>query len=172
MRLEPAEEFMYKRMDWKGRMLLLFPLWGILGLAGVPLTLREDCLVWGLSAVGAALGAMAVTWVVYRELEKRIMPLDQCFLEVQGSWFAAVQPFRDGVYESCRIYFQDMESLVMGKRKNGFYIRISKDGKSVIHRRRKGYTMYVSAEGYDKEKFLAMYGKIRGRLLETAVVYE
>ena len=29
MRLEPSEEMMYRRMDWKERLLLLFPLLGI-----------------------------------------------------------------------------------------------------------------------------------------------
>ena len=75
--------------------------------------------------VGIAAGALAVIWVVYREIQRRIMPLVNCFLEVQGDCFVAVQPFRDGEYESCRIYFEEIEGLIEGKRGKGFYVWVS-----------------------------------------------
>ena len=125
MRLEPSEEMMYRRMDWKERRLLLFPLLGILASVGLLLIGSGRWRIWGVVVVGIAAGAMAVLWVVYREIQRRIMPLVNCFLEVQGDCFVAVQPFRDGEYESCRIYFEEIEGLIEGKRGKGFYVWVS-----------------------------------------------
>ena len=83
-------------MDWKERLLLLFPLLGILASVGLLLIGSGRWRIWGVVVVGIAAGAMAVLWVVYREIQRRIMPLVNCFLEVQSDCFVAVQPFRDG----------------------------------------------------------------------------
>ena len=112
--------------------------------------------------VGIAASAMAVVWVVYREIQRRIMPLVNCFLEVQGDCFVAVQSFRDGEYESCRIYFEEIE----GKRRKGFYVRVSGEGRSVVQRKERGRVMFVSSEGYDRGKFWVVYEKISGRVPE------
>ena len=60
MRLEPSEEMMYRRMDWKERLLLLFPLLGILASVGLLLIGSGRWRVWGVVAVGIAAGTMAV----------------------------------------------------------------------------------------------------------------
>ena len=70
--------------------------------------------------VELAVGALMVVWVVYRGIQRQIMPLTNCFLEIQRDCFVAVQPFRDGEYESCRIYFEEIEGLIEGKRGKGF----------------------------------------------------
>ena len=166
MRLEPSEEMMYRRMDWKERRLLLFPLLGILVSVGVLMIGAGRWRVYGVVVVGLAVGALMVVWVVYRGIQRRIMPLANCFLEVQRDCFVAVQPFRDGEYESCRIYFDEIEGLIEGEKGKGFYVRISGEGKSVVQRKERGRVMFVSSEGYDEEKFGVMYGKIMGRVLE------
>ena len=125
MRLEPSEEMMYRRMDWKERLLLLFPLLGILTSVGLLMIGSGRWRGYGVVIAGLAVGALMVVWVVYRGSERRIMPLANCFLEVQRDCFVAVQPFRDGEYESCRIYFEEIEGLIEGKRGKGFYVRIS-----------------------------------------------
>lgn len=163
MRLEPLEEFMYRRMDWKERLLLLFPLLGIVVSFGL-LLIAGGRQVLGIRVTGGGLCLMIGVWMGYLELQKRIMPLNQCFLEIQSDCFVVVQPFRDGVYESCRIYFEEIESLIKGKRGKGFYIRISGDGKSVVQRKERGRVMFVSSKGYDSEKFEAMYEKIREKV--------
>lgn len=163
MRLEPSEEMMYRRMDWKERLLLLFPLLGILASVGL-LMMGSGC--WrtcGIVIVGMVVGALVVTWVVYREIQRRIMPLANCFLEVQRDCFVAVQPFRDGEYESCRIYFEEIEGLIEGKRGKGFYVRISGEGRSVVQRKERGKVMFVSLEGYDEEKFGVVFEKVKAK---------
>ena len=96
MRLEPSEEMMYRRMDWKERRLLLFPLLGILVSVGVLMIGAGRWRVYGVVVVGLAVGALMVVWVVYRGIQRRIMPLANCFLEVQRDCFVAVQPFQIG----------------------------------------------------------------------------
>ena len=132
MRLEPSEEMMYRRMDWKERLLLLFPLLGILVSVGVLMIGSGRWRVYGVIVMGLAVGAMIVVWVVYRGIQRRIMPLANCFLEIQSDCFVAVQPFRDGEYESCRIYFEEIEGMIEGKKGTGFYVRISGEGRSVF----------------------------------------
>lgn len=160
MRLEPSEEFMYRRMDWKERLLLLFPLLGI-GVSLGLLLIAGGRQVLGIGVTGGGLCLMIGVWIGYLELQKRIMPLNQCFLEIQSDCFVMVQPFRDGVYESCRIYFDEIESLIEGGRGKGFYIRISGEGRSVIQRKKQGRVMFVSSEGYNSEKFRMVYERVR-----------
>ena len=160
MRLEPSEEMMYRRMDWKERLLLLFPLLGILASVGLLLIGSGRWRIWGVVVVGIAAGAMAVLWVVYREIQRRIMPLVNCFLEVQGDCFVAVQPFRDGEYESCRIYFEEIEGLIEGKRGKGFYVRVSGEGRSVIRGNVWSRVIYISSLGYSGEEIKSLYNKI------------
>ena len=78
----------------------------------------------------------------------------------------AVQPFRDGEYESCRIYFEEIEGLIEGKRGKGFYVRVSGEGRSVVQRKERGSVMFVSSEGYDRGRFGVVYEKISGRVPE------
>ena len=167
MRLEPSEEMMYRRMDWKERLLLLFPLLGILASMGVLMIGSGRWIRYGMVVVGLAVGAFVVVWVVYRGIQRRIMPLANCFLEVQRDCFVAVQPFRDGEYESCRIYFEEIEGLIEGKKGKGFYVRISGEGRSVVQRKERGKVMFVSSEGYDEEKFRGVYERIRVRIPEV-----
>ncbi len=163
MRLEPSEEMMYRRMDWKERLLLLFPLLGILASVGLLMIGAGRWRVYGVVIVGLAVCALMVTWVVYRGIQRRIMPLANCFLEVQRDCFVAVQPFWDGEYESCRIYFEEIE----GKRGKEFYVRISGEGRSVVQRKERGRMMFVGSEGYDGERFGIVYRKIQERVPET-----
>ena len=165
MRLEPSEELMYRRMDWKERLLLLFPLLGILASVGLLLAVSEHWRVYGAVIVGLAVCALMVVWVVYRGIQRRIMPLANCFLEVQRDCFVAVQPFRDREYESCRIYFEEIEGLIEGKKGKGFYVRISREGRSVVQRKERGRVMFVSSVGYDEETFRVIYGRIREKLI-------
>ena len=164
MRLEPSEEMMYRRMDWKERLLLLFPLLGILASVGLLMAASGRWRVYGVIVMGLAVGALVVVWVVYRGIQRRIMPLANCFLEVQRDCFVAVQPSRDGEYESCRIYFEEAEGLIEGKEGKGFYVRISGEGRSVVQRKERGKVMFVSSEGYDGEKFEMMYERIRKKM--------
>ena len=167
MRLEPSEEMMYRRMDWKERLLLLFPLLGILASVGLLMIGAGHWRRYGMIVVGLAVCAMIMVWVVYRGIQRRIMPIANCFLEVQRDCFVAVQPFRDGEYESCRIYFEEIEGLIEGKRGKGFYVRISGEGRSVVQRKEQGRVMFVSSEGYDGERFGIVYRKIQERAPET-----
>ena len=120
---------MYRRIDWKERLLLLFPLLGIL-------------VSVGLLLIGFG------RW--------RIMPLVNCFLEVQRDCFVAVQSFRDGEYESCRIYFEEIE----GKRRKGFYVRVSGEGRSVIRGNAWSRVIYISSLGYSDGEIKTIYSKI------------
>lgn len=161
---------MYRRMDWKERLFLLFPLLGIGASVGL-LLIAGGRQILGIGVTGGALCLMVSVWMGHLELQKRIMPLNHCFLEIQSDCFMMVQPFRDGVYESCRIYFDEIESLIEGRRGKGFYIRISGDGKSVVQRKERGRVMFVSSDGYDRKKFGVIYEKIKEEMSKKVREY-
>ncbi|MFR5631452.1 MAG: hypothetical protein ACLUFH_00450 [Monoglobales bacterium] len=172
MRLEPSEEFMYRRMDRKDRLMFLIPVWGIGASAGLLFIASGNLWIAGVAMVVIAMAAMLITWLAYRRVKGIIMPVSSCFLEIQSTCFVAVQPYRNEIYESCRIYFSEIETLVMSRRRTGFYIQISESGKSIIQRKDRGRVMYVGQDGYSKENLEAVYQKIRERVPETAKVYE
>lgn len=172
MRLEPSEEFMYKRMDKRDRLMFLIPVWGIGASAGLLFIASERLRMPGVVILVIALAALFITWQVYRRVNGTIMPVSSCFLEIQSSCFVAVQPYRNEIYESCRIYYTEIETLLMTRKRSGFYIRVSDSGKSVIQRKERGRVMYVGQDGYSKENLEAVYQKIRERIPKTAKVYE
>ena len=174
MRLEPSEEPMYRRMDQKERALFMIPISGIGASAGLFLIAARFPVAAGASViVGSVLG---MVWSVmrYKKLKRLIMPLKGCFLEIQTSCFVAVQPWKDGQYESCRVYFGEIEGLVKGAKTGGFYLRTLKQGQSTIQGGGKEprSLFYVSPFGYRKEEIQALYQTIKERLQETAKVFE
>ena len=172
LRLEPSEEYMYRRMDWKDRLTVLIPVLGVVASAGLFLIAAGVEVMIGAAVCTASLLGIAGVGVGCVVIKRRIMPLSRCFLEIQKDCFVAVQPFRDEEYESCRIFFREIESLIKEQKNGGFYIRIPEKGSSVIQRKEKGCVMYVSPLGYPEEEMEVVYQKIRGRLGDTAAVYE
>lgn len=172
MRLEPSEEYMYRRMDWKDRLMILIPILGVVASVGLFLIAAGFGVMIGAAVCTAALLGIAGAGLGYVAVKRRTMPLNQCFLEIQKDCFVAVQPFRDEEYESCRIFFREIESLIKARKNGGFYIRIPEKGSSIIQRKEKGCVMYVSPLGYPEEKMEAVYQKIRERLGDMAIVFE
>lgn len=174
MRIEPAEECMYRRMDKKDRLAFLIPLCGIPASSGLFLLAARYPAMLGIFMVAVSLAAMAGSAVFYRKIKRQIMPLNDCCLEIRKTCFVAVQPYRDGIYESCMIYFNDIDGLIKGKKSGGFYVRVMDSGNSRITGGdgRQQNLFYVSPFGYPKEKINTIYGIIKERAPETARVYE
>ncbi len=174
MRLEPSDKPMYRRMDQKDRTLVLIPIFGIVAAFGLFLLAARYPVVIGGSVVGLAASGMIGSAVRYRQLRRLIMPLSGCYLEIQTHCFVAKQPWLDGRYEQCRIYFQEIEGLVKGAKTAGFYLRIPEQGKSKIYGNGQGQRslIYVSPFGYPQDQMQAMYQTIKERLPETARVFD
>lgn len=174
MRLEPSDEPMYCRMDQKDRALFMIPVFGIAASMGLFFLAARYPVIVGLSIIGLAVAGMVGSAVRYRRLKRLIMPLSGCYLEIQTHCFVAKQPWLDGKYEQCRIYFQEIEGLVKGAKTGGFYLRIPEDGKSEIRGGGDGprKLFYVSPFGYQEDKIQAVYQTIKERLPDTAKVFD
>lgn len=174
MRLEPSAEFMYRRMDQKDRVQILIPVCGIFASLGFFVTAFPKLYLSGISMIIGFLAAMLLCLGLYRNLKRKIMPVSGCFLEIQSKCFVVAQPYLDNTYETCRVYYDEIENLVRMKNGNGFYLKVNGEGKSIIKGKQKGKrrTMLIRSSGYSKENMDAFYKTIAARLPDTARVYE
>lgn len=173
MRLEPSEESMYRRMDLKDHLLIVILIMGFMASLSFFLLANPISQVIGLGAIISSLAGMGVSGGGFFWLKQRIMPLSGCFLEIRSDSFAAVQPYKDNQYESCRIYYKEIELLIKDKAGSGFYIRILQPGESVIKGSQdKRRTMHISPFGYSEEEIEKIYEVLKERVLQTATVYE
>lgn len=174
MRLEPSDESMYRRMDQKDRALIIIPVFGIAASLGLFFLAARYPAAIGVSIFGIAVCGMTGSALRYWRLKQLIMPISGCYLEIQTSCFVAKQPWKDGKYELCRIYFKEIEGIVKGARTGGFYLRIPENGESEIRGNGDGgrCIFFVSSFGYPEEKIQAMYQTIKERVPDTAKVYD
>ena len=174
MRFEPSEEAMYRRMDQKERILYLIAACGLIGsfvfLLGV---INQNWYVAG-GAVCFAVCFIAVMVWRYRALGQRIMPLKGGFFEVREDCLLVRQPQRQERYETCQIFFPEIEQLVWSSMKDGFYIRFHGKGKSSASLRGKqsGPAFHIRPFGYRKEEMESVYQAIKERLPASASVFE
>lgn len=164
---------MYRRMDLKDHLMILIPAMGLVVSLGFFFLASPSTQIMGLGAVTAGLVGLGICGGGFVWLKRGIMPLTGCFLEIRTDNFAALQPYRDSQYESCRIYYKEVEMLVKEKAGKGFYIRIMQTGKSVIQGSREDRrTIFVSPFGYSREEMEKVYEVLKERVLQTAEVYE
>lgn len=168
MRMEPSEDFMYKRMDRKDRALLAMPVCGMAAFVGVVLAASHyPVLIW-LPIILLSLLLFVVAAIIYWKMKRLIMPVSGCFLELQGTCFFCVQPYLNESYEKCRVDLQDVECLIRDRKKHGFYLKIHLDGKSVIQggKEEKRKVIYICSTGYSMEWFDGLFQTIREQLPE------
>lgn len=174
MRIEPAEECMYHRMDQKDRLAIVVPLCGLPASLGFFLLAARYPAALGISMIAVSMMAMAGSIIGYFKVKRQIMPVNDCCLEIRKTCFVAVQPYQNETYETCRIYFDEIEGLVKGKKSGGFYVRVADSGNSQItgENGRQQNLFFVNPFGYSKDNIDTIYGIIKERAPETAKVYE
>lgn len=173
MHLEPSEKAMYKRLDRLEYILFLLPICMAGGIIIAALGIINHwniligCSIFFTVILVAALG------VYCQILRQSIMPLKGCHLETQKNLLRIYQPYRLQKYESGQIFFDEIISLVKGK-KGGFYIHIVPEGKSCIdcEGRRIGTCIFISPLGYEKEEMERVYQTIKERIPASSTVYE
>lgn len=174
MRLEASEDDMYKRMDQRDRMMILIPVCGVVISLGMFLFAAGYLPLIGIGITGFGVVAAGISMICYLKLKGLVMPMRGCFMEIGTDSFAAVQPYKDGKYESCRIYFKDVENLVKEKKGGGFYLMTAAAGRSSIQIGNENNLrqIFLKSFGYEKKKIETIYRIIRERLPESAKVYE
>lgn len=174
MRLEPSEEAMYQRMDRKDRILYLIPFSGSIGSVIFLLCRVNHMQNLSISFFAIVFVLILFLAVQYCKLNRQIMPLSDCFLEIQKECLFVRQPEQQDRYESCQIYFKEIESLIWNRGKDGFFIRFHENGKSQVfcNGKQMGTIFHVRIFGYGEEEMKSVYQMVKERLPVSAKVYE
>lgn len=163
MRLEPLEGAMDSRMDQRDQMKRLLLICGLAGSVSLFLMSSRTFMKAGILLGAAAILAACFCGGFLYRVHRLIMPMKGCYLELQGQYFAVRQVFRDGQYELCRIYYDEVREIV--KDKVGFYVR-AELAKGIIRRPgREDCTCFeVRSFGYQEEEFQAFYSALLDKL--------
>lgn len=121
--------------------------------------------VYFLTAFG--LGGILLFFHAWKN-SKRIMEAECCYMELDGESLAVYQPEQNGQYESCRIFYDEVEKIVEGSRKGipEFYVVIdsSKERESFIlldDEEQKRKIFCVRSLGYGNQEFKKFYRRLR-----------
>ena len=76
----------------------------------------------------SGIGSILLSWHTWKE-NRRIMEAGCCYMELDGESLAVCQPEQDGRYESCRLFYNEVEKIVEGSRKGipEFYVVVCPD---------------------------------------------
>lgn len=165
---------MYRKMDQKERTLYLLPVCGLICSIAFLFGIMNQ--YWYLSGdiVCLCVFLMATMGIRYRKLSQEIMPLAGCFLEIRKDCILVRQPQRKERYESCQIFYSEIESIVWSNIKDGFYIQFCDSGKSsvLLHGVQSKPVFHIRSFGYRKEELESVYQAIKERIPSSAVVFE
>lgn len=121
--------------------------------------------VYFLTAFG--LGGILLFFLAWKN-SRRIMEAECCYMELDGESLAVYQPEQNGQYESCRIFYDEVEKIVEGSRKGipEFYVVIdpSEERESFIlldGEEQKRKIFCVHSLGYGNQEFKKFYRRLR-----------
>ncbi len=168
MRLMAKEEDIYKLMDIRDRYLygagLCLAAAAVSGYLLMHRIFPWDCLYLAAAFGLGSLLCLCRSW----KTGGRVMEAGCCYLELDGESLAVCQPEQNGRYESCRIFYNEMEKIVEGSRRGipEFYVVTGKapDRESFIlldEEEQVRQIFCVRSLGYGKEEFKNFYRRLR-----------
>lgn len=169
LRLQADEEDVYHLMDLRERYFVLIGAGSLIeGIAAYFLFFQIRC--WDLIYLCAAL--FLGIFLLLRQsnkISKRIMEAEVCYMELDEFSLAVCQPEKNGKYESCRIFYDEMDKIVEGTRRGvpEFYIVIRKEGKEqksfflLDEEEQERDVFCVRSFGFDNQGFMEFYRKLR-----------
>ncbi len=168
MRLMAKEEDIYKLMDARDRHLygsgLCLAAAAVFGFLLSRRIALWDCLYFTIVFGMGSILLLCRAW----KISRRIMEAGCCYLELDRQSLAVCQPEQNGRYESCRIFYSEMEKIVEGSRRGvpEFYVVTSPepDRESFIlldEEEQMRQIFCVRSLGYGKEEFKNFYRRLR-----------
>lgn len=169
MRLKATEDDVYKLMDRRERYYLALMLCSVAeGICIYLLVYQKRC--WDLIYWSGvfAIAIMLFVWQIWKS-KKRIMEAENCYMELESDSLAVRQPQKNDHYESCRIFYDEIEKIVEGSRRGipEFYIvlREMEEGqKSFIlldEEEQQRRIFCVHSFGFDHKRFIEFYRRLR-----------
>ena len=114
LRLQANEEDVYRLMDTKERYFWMIGIGSLLeGIAAYFLYFRIKC--WDLLylCVILALGIILLLRQAVK-ISRKIMEAEVCYMELDVDSLAVCQPEKNGHYECCRIFYNEIDKIVEG----------------------------------------------------------
>ena len=155
LRLQATEDDVYHLMDLKEQYFIMTAICSVAeGISAYFFIYQKRC--WDLAYLCTAL-ALAI-----------ILLLRQA-IKISRRILAVCQPEKNGKYESCRIFYDEMDKIVEGTRRGvpEFYIVIRKEGKEqksfflLDEEEQERDVFCVRSFGFDNQGFMEFYRKLR-----------
>ncbi len=167
MRLMAKEEDIYKLMDQRDRYLCYAGFCFVAAAVSVYFLMQK--LSWEGIYFLAVSGLGSFLFIFYAwKSGRQIMEAGCCYMELDGDSLAVCQIEQNGQYESCRIFYDEVEKIVEGSRKGipEFYVVIDpgQDRGSFIlleDEEQMRNIFCVRSLGYGNKEFKKFYRKLR-----------
>lgn len=169
LRLQATEDDVYHLMDLKEQYFIMTVICSVAeGISAYFFIYQKRC--WDLVYLCTAL-ALAIILLLRQaiKISQRIMEAENCYMALEEDSLAVCQPEKNGKYESCRIFYDEMDKIVEGTRRGvpEFYIVIRKEGKEpksfflLDEEEQERDVFCVRSFGFDNQGFMEFYRKLR-----------
>lgn len=168
MRLQATEDDVYRLMDLRERYDILVAL--ISAAEGICLYLLYQNQSWDMIYICSTLAVvfcLLIRQIIH--MGQKIMEAQYCYLELDEDSLAVCQPEKNGHYESCRIFYDEIDKIVEGVRRGipEFYVVLidrHEELESFIlldQEEQKRRIFCVRSFGFDRKKFIQFYRTFR-----------
>lgn len=138
------------------------------GISVYVLLYQKRC--WDLAYLCGVLGV--TIFLMLRQIllcSRRIMEAECCYLELDKESMAVCQPQKNGHYEACRIFYEEIDKIVEGSRRGipEFYVVLrdmEKEPESFIlldDKEQQRRIFCVRSFGFDHQRFTEFYRRLR-----------
>lgn len=168
LRIQANEEDVYHLMDLRERYFVLIGVGSLVeGIAVYFLSFQIRC--WDLIYLCVTL-ALEIFLLLRQsaKISKRIMEADICYMELDEFSMAVCQPEKNGHYECCRIFYEEIDKIVEGSRRGipEFYIVLgekeNRESFFLLDEEEQNRTIFlVRSFGFDHQRFTEFYKKLR-----------
>ena len=124
LRLQATEDDVYHLMDLKEQYFIMTAICSVAeGISAYFFIYQKRC--WDLAYLCTAL-ALAIILLLRQaiKISRRIMEAENCYMALEEDSLAVCQPEKNGHYECCRIFYEEIDRIVEGSRRGipEFYI--------------------------------------------------
>lgn len=167
MRLMAKEEDIYKLMDARDHCLCGAGACLVAAMVSMYLLIQRPS--WDILYFLAVsiLGFLLFFYHTWKD-SRRIMEAGCCYMELDGESLAVCQPEKNGRYESCRIFYDEVEKIVEGSRKGipEFYVVTCPDQEResfilLNEEEQMRHIFCVRSLGYGNQEFKEFYRRLR-----------
>ena len=129
LRLQATEDDEYHLMDLKEQYLIMTAICSVAeGISAYFFIYQKR--YWDLVYLCTALALVIILLLRQAiKISRRIMEAENCYMALEEDSLAVCQPEKNGKYESCRIFYDEMDKIVEGTRRGvpEFYIVMKKN---------------------------------------------